>query len=252
MGSTPPPWRSGWRWVGYLAALGGQAWTLLILCKAASRLQGEGSAGSPIMQLMTGAVAVMVVAGWVAHGCGRRRIGASLWIAAAAGGAGFIALTDSPPRAGGSLVVFGTLALSALILLLAAPPRAWRTAAAAAAAFAAVIGLAAARDWRDGRLPRAAQKRDAGEVKALLAGGGRADLSAEGGLTPLMAATREGNVELVRALIAAGGSAYLRDDRGRSAMMMALERQDDALAVAMLQAERERLDISAGAAGGGR
>ena len=55
----------------------------------AARLHREGAAGSRFVQLMAGAVAILVAAGWAAHASGRRRTGALLWIVAAVGGGSF-------------------------------------------------------------------------------------------------------------------------------------------------------------------
>jgi hypothetical protein len=240
------------RWIWGLALVLGQLWSLLALGAVSFRLDQSGSAASRPVLFLTAAGAALVLLGWVLFATARRRAAGLLWIAFAVAGAGLVAAIGRSGRAEVALALFGAMALSGLLALAAGSPRGAKPVLAAALAFGLVVAWGAGRDRADGRLWRAVRSRDLPAVKSLLAGGAEVDREGPAGVTPLMVAVAAGDAEMVRVLVEGGASAYTRDARGRSAMMRALERQDDALAVALLLTERQRLDRGTLPRGGAR
>ena len=230
------------RWIWGLALVLGQLWSLLAVGAVALRLQRSGSAASRPVLILTAAGVAPVLVGWGFFATARRRAAGLLWIAFAVAGAAQVAAIGHSQRAEVALSLFGAMALSGTLALAAGSPRGAKPVLAAALAFGLAVAWGASRDRADGRLWRAVHSRDLAKVRSLVAGGAEVDREGPGGVTPLMAAVAAGDAEIVRVLVLGGASAYGRDARGRSAMMRALERQDDAVAVALLLAERQRLD----------
>jgi hypothetical protein len=233
-----------WRfaWIPGLAL--GLGWPLLLLGLTTLGLHRASSAGSRLALLLTVLALCGVLAGVILFTSRRRRAAGVVWTALAIAGAALVAAVPAPDSQRGemSLLFCGTVALSGILTLVAGAERAVKPALIGTISFSLVVALCAWRDWADGRLWRAVQRRDLPAVASLIDHGAVVDSKAAAGVTPLMQAVDLEDAEIARLLVASGADVYRRDDRGRSAMMRALARQDDALATPLLLAVREALD----------
>jgi ankyrin repeat protein len=87
---------------------------------------------------------------------------------------------------------------------------------------------------RDSRLMGAIRKKDVAGVRKLLAAGANANMTANGGTTPLIFAAGEGQIEIVRELLQHKADANTRGIGGKTALMAACERDQGNLQVVQL------------------